>query len=435
MSFGILPPSKWRFLRHLSIAENGLTQLYASSLAPVANTLHSLDLSGNLFTEIPDALASLTHLRALNLSNCMIDSLQSLSRNPLPAITTLNLRSNRMHSLAGIERLYSLERLDLRENKLHDPTELARLTGIPDIRDLYVIKNPFTRTHSNYRVTIFNLFRSTPGHVEDVTIDTLGPVYNEKKQLVDRVFEPAYQKPVIRPPYDDDGPLPPSPVVSPMIHDYDRTPPSGDQLGHRRSTSDMGPRSTARRRKAPRRRIVELSQADFPRPVQQKVIPASAELPTPDLVQAQPTLHSSKEDTEPPEMLETPGTTPRDVDIAIQPIRPPLAVRPPKLDTAFVSPPPSPRIRDLSDNENSPLQPLEDDLETLPAMFRQKLDALKDDHGSNWLSALHEGKLAGPGNNAIAGTATTADRDYSPASAIRTEQASRSVSVGARMLG
>jgi hypothetical protein len=68
-------------------------------------------------------------------------------------------------------------------------------------------------------------------------------------------------------------------------------------------------------------------------------------------------------------------------------------------------------------------------------MFRQKLDALKDDHGSNWLSALHEGKLAGPGNNAIAGTATTADRDYSPASAIRTEQASRSVSVGARMLG
>jgi hypothetical protein len=68
-------------------------------------------------------------------------------------------------------------------------------------------------------------------------------------------------------------------------------------------------------------------------------------------------------------------------------------------------------------------------------MFRQKLDALKDDHGSNWLSALHEGKLAVPGKNAIAGAATTADRDYSPASTIRAEQASRSVSVGTRMLG
>jgi hypothetical protein len=436
MSFGILPPSKWRFLRHLSLAENSLTHLFASSLAPVANTLHSLDLSGNLFSEIPDALASLTHLRALNLSNCMIDSLQSLSRNPLPAITTLNLRSNRLHSLAGIERLYSLERLDLRDNKLHDPTELARLTGIPDIIDLYVIKNPFTRTHGNYRVTIFNLFRSTPGHVDDVTIDTLGPLYNEKKYLVDRVFEPAYQKPVIQPPLeDDDGPLPSSPIVAPMIHDHDRTPPSSEQFSHRRSTSDVGPRSTARRRKVPRRRIVELSQADFPRPAQQEVTPAPADPPVPELTQVHPMPRTPKGDSEPPEMLETPGTTPRDTETPVQPIRPPLAVRPPKLDTAFASPPNSPKIRDLSDNDNSPIQALEDDLENLPAMFRQKIDSLQDDHGSNWLSALHEGKLAGSGNKTVGGVISTADRDYSPASTIRTEQASRSVSVGARTLG
>lgn len=154
IAMGMLPSSKWRFLRHLSLADNSLTSLTTSSLAPIAGTLQSFDLSGNLFSEIPDALASLTHLRALNLANCMIESLHSLSRNPLPAITTLNLRSNRLVSLAGIERLYSLERLDIRANRLMDPTELARLTGIPDIIDLYVAKNPFVKTHSKFTARV-----------------------------------------------------------------------------------------------------------------------------------------------------------------------------------------------------------------------------------------------------------------------------------------
>lgn len=90
LSLGWFPATKWRFLRHLSLADNALTDISASGLAPLANTLQSLDLSANLFTEIPDSLASLTCLRALNLSSCMIASLHSLGRNPLPAITTLS---------------------------------------------------------------------------------------------------------------------------------------------------------------------------------------------------------------------------------------------------------------------------------------------------------------------------------------------------------
>jgi hypothetical protein len=99
LSMGILPSSKWRFLKHLSLADNGLTSISIASLAPLANTLHSMDLSGNLFSQVPDSLASLTALRALNLSSCMIDSLHSLTRNPLPAITALNLRSSKDHQL------------------------------------------------------------------------------------------------------------------------------------------------------------------------------------------------------------------------------------------------------------------------------------------------------------------------------------------------
>ncbi|RKF62290.1 putative leucine-rich repeat-containing protein [Erysiphe neolycopersici] len=189
-SFGSLPSSKWRFLKHLSLADNGITSISASSFLPLTNTLHSLDLSSNHLVEVPECLSSLTALWALNLSNCMISSLHSLIKNPLPAITALNLRSNRLTSLAGIERLFSLERLDIRENYLKDPIELARLTGIPEIHEIWVSGNPFTKTHSNnYRVTIFNLFRKTPGYTEDIIIDTHGPGYSERRHLLERVTE------------------------------------------------------------------------------------------------------------------------------------------------------------------------------------------------------------------------------------------------------
>lgn len=193
----ILPPSKWRFLRHLGLPDNSLTSITATSLAPVANTLHSLDLSSNLFTEVPDSLASLVALRALNLSHCMIESLHSLSRSPLPAITALNLRGNRLRSLAGIERLLSLERLDLRDNQLLDPMEIARLTCLPEIREIWVSGNPFVKSFSGNRVVIFNLFRRTPGYSEDIIIDGSGPGFTERKQLVERAAEPE-GAPVVR---------------------------------------------------------------------------------------------------------------------------------------------------------------------------------------------------------------------------------------------
>ncbi|GJC86653.1 putative leucine-rich repeat-containing protein C926.06c [Colletotrichum liriopes] len=195
---GVLPASKWRFLKHLSLADNSMTSIPATSLVPLANTLHSLDLSSNLFTQIPDSLATLTALRALNLSHCMIDGLHSLTRNPLPAISALNLRANRLQSIAGIEKLYPLERLDLRDNRLSDPLELARLTGIPDIREIWVEGNPFARTHKDYRITIFNLFRKTPGYTEDIVIDNSGPTYSERRYLVERTPVPA-AVPVVKP--------------------------------------------------------------------------------------------------------------------------------------------------------------------------------------------------------------------------------------------
>ncbi|KXT09884.1 hypothetical protein AC579_3001 [Pseudocercospora musae] len=418
LAMGILPSTKWRFLRHLSVAENGLTYLSVSSLAPVASTLQSLDLSGNLFTEVPDALASLTHLRALNLSNCMINSLSSLSRSPLPAITTLNLRSNRLLSLAGIERLYSLERLDLRDNKLHDPTELARLTGIPDIADLYVVRNPFTRTHSNYRVVAFNLFRSSPGHVQDPTIDTMGPLYHEKKYLVDRVPEPA-NKPVVRPPPEEEEARLVREVADAGLEPVPKPPTEPSR--HRRSASDMGPQSTVRRKKTPRRRVVELAQADQ-RAANFADVPSEPSVP--ELIELPPMPHTPTTESDQPT---TPEATPYHTATPSQLPQTPLAVHP-SLDTALASPTPPPKIRDSDDDDNSPVRS-PDDLGPNTDVYRQKIEALKNELGPNWLSALNEQRLEEP---------QTRTRSFSPASrtsTVRPEHTGRGVSVGGRTLG
>jgi hypothetical protein len=262
LSGGVLPASKWRFLRHLSLADNSMTSITASSLVPLANTLYSLDLSVNLFSQIPDSLASLSALRALNLAHCMIDSLQSLTRNPLPAITALNLRGNRLQSLAGVEKLFPLERLDLRDNRLADPMELARLTGIPDLREIWVEGNPFVRTHKDHRVTIFNIFRKTPGYTEDITIDGSGPTYSERRSLIERVPIPD-SVPVVRTTTPD---VPTVDVNKPAII-YGAYKESNtlrkDRPVPKAVMSEVNTGSH-RRRKTPKRRIVDLATGEAP---------------------------------------------------------------------------------------------------------------------------------------------------------------------------
>ncbi|KAF8471843.1 hypothetical protein BDZ91DRAFT_477814 [Kalaharituber pfeilii] len=260
-SMGTLPASKWRFLRHLCLAENNLTTISSTALAPLAGSLTSLDLSSNHFAAVPDSISILSNLRALNLSNNMIDSLHSLTRSPLPAITAFNLRANRLSSLAGIERLLSLERVDLRDNGLTDPTELARLTNAPNIAEVWIAHNPFTKTHPSYRITIFNLFRSTPGYTEDMILDGSGPGMVERRSLVDRVAEPP-NPPVVKPPQ-------PHSLVPTKIAPIEAKKREDSQLLRRdceKSIHLVSQGQVARaRKKGGRRRVVELTR-DGPSP-------------------------------------------------------------------------------------------------------------------------------------------------------------------------
>ncbi|PQE13217.1 leucine rich repeat domain-containing protein [Rutstroemia sp. NJR-2017a BBW] len=386
LSMGIMPSSKWRFLKHLSIADNGLASVSASSLAPLANTLHSLDLSANLFTQIPDCLASLTALRALNLSNCMIDSLHSLTRNPLPAISALNLRGNRLISIAGIERLYPLERLDLRDNKITDPTELARLTGIPDIREIWVSGNPFTKTHSNYRVTIFNLFRQTPGYTEDILIDAYGPGYSERRQLLDRVAERA-SVPVVKPPPPDYG-LSPIEVNKPII-EY-AAPREPAVLRKERpipvaTNSEINTGSTGRRRRTPKRRIVDLSTSETSPGRHSLAVKPAQEEPPPATCTTSDSSYGVSPDPSPrtipsyvpsePRQAQRQSEFPR-IDTTVIPRLPPM---PPVETVPYNAPPAKPQPVSESPDWN-----------VSGELYRKKIEALRNDVGQGWLSVLSE---------------------------------------------
>lgn len=384
LSLGWFPSTKWRFLRHLSLADNALTNISATSLAPLANTLQSLDLSSNLFVEIPDSLATLSCLRALNLSNCMIEGLHSLSRNPLPAITTLNLRSNRLTTLAGVERIPTLERIDLRDNKLTDPTEIARLTGVPDsIHEVYVHRNPFCKTHPNYRLTIFNLFRKTPGYTEDILIDSTGPTSAEKKQLVDRAPELPYVPIAKPPPEDDEMPPPrlPPKVIIPLDNMSTAASPRRMNSHHR---SKSGLTSSQRRKKAPKRRVVELSQSELAQQEQEPSIAASANpfAPIPSSTEAPSTSNPAADVASEvvPHFVEPQADsvagdpakkqTPQEVIVSQSP--PTAHDQLPHIDTALPKQPNTSSV----------------DFDISSDLYKKKIEALRQDFGNNWLSAL-----------------------------------------------
>ncbi|KAF3308071.1 hypothetical protein TWF173_001962 [Orbilia oligospora] len=383
---GTLPSNKWRFLRHLSLADNSLTTISFVSLAPLANSLTSLDLSSNLFITVPDALSTLTALRALNLSNNMIESLHSLTRHPLPAITALNLRGNRLKSLAGIERLPSLERLDLRENKLSDPTELARLTVAPNFREVWIYPNPFVRTHnSTYRVTIFNLFRKTPGFTEDITIDAQGPGMMERRQLLERAAEPI-PVPVVRPAVTT---APPREIVRetrPAPTTHSRTH-SEKGLITTRPTDDL----TRARKKGAKRRVVELSKGDGGSEIFTTADRAPTFSPADFQVHRQPTAPA----------IPTYSTRPQ---FPASPPSPPTSIRKSHTINIDAETPPTPPAKEITLPTN--LTPGED--WTLKGDdYKRRVEHLKNEYGNGWLSALADERW----NNNPGGPQSPPNRD------------------------
>ncbi|KAH9810229.1 hypothetical protein DFH28DRAFT_504291 [Melampsora americana] len=183
------PTLAWRFLHHLCLADNALTFIPSSALAALVS-LASLDLSSNLLIMVPTGLGSLTRLKSLSLADNMIDSVLGIYQS-LGNVTTINLSKNRLNSLCGLERLYSLERLDIRQNKIQDISELSRLATLPSLTNLWTSSNPFTMIRTDWRITIFNYFADENRDLDlsshnltlNLKLDNEWPTYHEKKLI------------------------------------------------------------------------------------------------------------------------------------------------------------------------------------------------------------------------------------------------------------
>ncbi|CAL1181345.1 unnamed protein product [Candida parapsilosis] len=107
---------KWLALKQLTISETSIAHIPRQTLKPLVN-LVKLNLSNNLLEELPDGLDQLVNIKYLNFADNFITSLKSIPSN-LGNLVTLNFNNNKLTNLDGLERLASLEKIDLRKTSL-----------------------------------------------------------------------------------------------------------------------------------------------------------------------------------------------------------------------------------------------------------------------------------------------------------------------------
>nr|CAG8602432.1 10402_t:CDS:2 [Entrophospora candida] len=185
----VAPLKIWKNLRQVNLSDNALTFIPNEPLIYIAKCTH-IDLSNNLLIAIPSGLSQLYNLQYLNLSNNMIETITGIYKI-LGNVTKLDLRNNRIENLCGLERLYSLEYVDVRENQLTDWAEATRMTELPEMKQIYVDGNPFTRYETNYRINIFKAFKENN---KDIILDGTAPTYIERRSLPSNANSPSNQK-------------------------------------------------------------------------------------------------------------------------------------------------------------------------------------------------------------------------------------------------
>ncbi|CDU25641.1 uncharacterized protein SPSC_05812 [Sporisorium scitamineum] len=177
-----LPSLAWHFLRYLNLSSNNLTFIPVEPLLCLPG-LTNLDLSSNLLNVVPPALSHLPALTSLNISDNLIDSVLGIY-DALPAIRVLNLAKNRLESLCGVERLYTLQRIDLRGNAIYEAGEVGRLAPLKAIAEVWVKDNPLVEELVDYRVECFTEFAQEG---RSVLLDGEAAGFFERQRIAERV--------------------------------------------------------------------------------------------------------------------------------------------------------------------------------------------------------------------------------------------------------
>lgn len=179
-----LPEAKWQYLKQLTVSESSISSILPYIFEPLGN-LVKLNLSGNLLEDIPDGLHHLHNIKYLNFADNYITNLKKLPFN-LKHLTTINFNNNKIDDLDGLQRLTSVQRIDLRRNKLSDMNKLRGLVQlvadpISELINILISSNKLQKTH---RADLFNLFNGGKP-MNNVKIDDSRPGYFESAMLLD----------------------------------------------------------------------------------------------------------------------------------------------------------------------------------------------------------------------------------------------------------
>ncbi|KAI8993669.1 hypothetical protein BDB01DRAFT_337855 [Pilobolus umbonatus] len=245
----IIGTTPWPRLKMLSLADNSLTTLDNEPSLKIGSVTH-LNLSSNLLIDAPASLSNLYNLSSLNLSHNMISYTSGINV-VLGNIQELDLRGNRLTVLAGLDRLWALERLDVRDNRIDDAAEIGRLTALPNIHDIWVEGNPFTKIQPDYRVNIFNRFKKCD---LDIELDGTKPTFTERLRIQSQ------------PHHHQTNSIPAATVMTEHLGDPKRY--STGNIPTPRSMSENPPKAKklGRAKTKDSKRIIRLGQKDKPEP-------------------------------------------------------------------------------------------------------------------------------------------------------------------------
>ncbi|XP_072933239.1 nischarin-like [Epargyreus clarus] len=145
----------WKKLTMINFASNNIKNIdWAIKLVP---KLQHLSLSSNKLSELCD-ISCLHELRILNLSMNSFGLCENWHAK-IGNIVKIDLSQNKVVSLQGFARLYSLESLDLSCNLITDVEEVQHICKLPCLEYLWLTANPVASS-IDYRVKVIEQFNA-----------------------------------------------------------------------------------------------------------------------------------------------------------------------------------------------------------------------------------------------------------------------------------
>ena len=132
--------------------------------------LTSLDMSYNDITHIVH-LQDCSLLMDINLSHNRIRVLSNLER-VLGNVLKLDLSHNFIESLDGLDKLHSLQRVDLSYNLIDDYQEIALLCNLPNLESI-ALKGNAIATPVHYRLNVFKVFLKEGTNSNGVNVSSI----------------------------------------------------------------------------------------------------------------------------------------------------------------------------------------------------------------------------------------------------------------------